>query len=504
MPDLLHESALNFDLNDDPSPLHLTDLVDLARTELPTFRLTRYTGENERVQLRSFAEEDQVLLQSIYRLSLHLYLELQPHYTEPAASAEVLNRFVQSGGASEMAAWGSQLGIASTARPRDRDLSHTIHDLRGGAFQALLLRLQIISEFPEMLTGVQTIYFLVRDHLKIMRNCVGDLDPERFDADSRRKDHDARLLVEKWSHAEFHAVRKPVQVHLHCHFEGTLCESCLEFSSLDRIIYNLMNNAARCTSDGAVHFHVLPVPGAAPENVRFVITNAVALDHRVRLDAAFAGRSLSDIFNGGFTTGGHGMGLRICADFAARPTDCPISSSRKPSATSAPSGWGRISPSGSTGLSRTTKRTIRQSGDSPAVSGCRRSVLAVSFYMKARYLPFLLLPLFLTGCAGVGVGVGFGGYDYDNGYYGYPGYYGGSYYGGRGYHRGGYYHHYSGGGSHGSFAHGGGGGSFHSAAVGGHSGGFGGHAGGGSIGGGHAGGGGGGHGGGGGGGGGHR
>jgi signal transduction histidine kinase len=310
-------------LDDEVSPWDQMDLVHLARTELPSFRLTRYTGENERVQLRSFAEEDQVLLQSIYRSSLHLYLELQPQYTDAAASAEVVARFTKSGYAAELAAWGSQLGIASSARPRDRDLSHTIHDLRGGAFQALLLRLQIVSEFPEMRTGVQTIFFLVRDHLKIMRNCVGDLDPARFSADSARKDHDARLLVEKWAHAEFHAVRKPVQVHLHCHYEGTLCESCLEFSSLDRIIYNLMNNAARCTSDGSVHFYVLPVPEEAPENVRFVITNAVTLEHRLRLDAAFAGRSLSDIFNGGFTTGGHGMGLRICADFCSQAYGLP-------------------------------------------------------------------------------------------------------------------------------------------------------------------------------------
>jgi signal transduction histidine kinase len=316
-------STLGPEADDGTAVLDSFDLVDLARTDLPSFRITRYTGENERVLLCSFAEEDQVLLQNIYRSSLHLYLELQPHYTERAASAEVVARFAKGGHVADLGAWGSQLGVASTARPRDRDLGRLLHDLRGGAFQALLLRLQIVAEFPEMRTGVQTIFFLVRDHLKIMRNCVGDLDPERFGADSLRKDHDARLLVEKWSHAEFHAVRKPVQVHLHCHFEGTLCESCLEFSTLDRIIYNLMNNAARCTSDGAVHFYVLPVPENASENVRFVITNAVTLEHRLRLDTAFAGRPLSDIFNGGFTTGGHGMGLRICADFCAQAYGLP-------------------------------------------------------------------------------------------------------------------------------------------------------------------------------------
>ena len=309
---------MNFASTAPPEPdVHVADLLSLP-TKLPSYRVGRYTGDNERVQLSSFAREDQLLLQQIYGLLVRLFLELKPKYTDRRASAEILADFLKAGHLDELNEWGSKLGVATTAQAGGDALAFVLHDLRGGAFLALLLRLQLLAELPHKKESVPAIFFRLRDHLKIMRNCVGNLDPERFSVDSLRQDHDAQLLVEKWTQAEFHAVRKPVEVHLHCHYKGTLCESCLEFSTLDRIIYNLMSNAAAHTSDGIVDFYVLPVPLVAPDNVRFIVTNSVSPLHRDKLDKAFGAGSLGEIFRGGFTTGGHGMGMRICADFCSQ------------------------------------------------------------------------------------------------------------------------------------------------------------------------------------------
>ena len=150
-----------------------------------------------------------------------------------------------------------------------------------------------------------------------MRNCVADLDSERFAKDGLKQDHAAAYLVEKWANAEFSALKQSVEVSLTCLFEGTLCESCLEFATLDRIIYNLMNNAAQYSSDQVIHFAVLPIPREDPKNIRFVVANKISPKQQGILMRNFP-RHLSDIFDSGFSTGGHGLGVRICADFCAQ------------------------------------------------------------------------------------------------------------------------------------------------------------------------------------------
>jgi hypothetical protein len=153
--------------------------------------------------------------------------------------------------------------------------------------------------------------------LKIMRNCIADLDTRRFEDDSARKDHGTDLLLEKWTNANFYGSSIPVQIEFDCAYEGTLCDSGLEFSTLDRIIYNLLNNAARNADDHVVQFHIRPTPGQETvENLRFVFANHVSVEHATRLSAAVP--DLGQLFHNGFTTGGHGVGMSIVADFCTQ------------------------------------------------------------------------------------------------------------------------------------------------------------------------------------------
>lgn len=299
----------------DSWPIRNGDIQSLAPNRLANRNPHRYQGEKERVTLAAFAAEDSTQLARAYATLLVLYETLKPVYADPAACRQVLQAFVTSPEYRELAVLMSHLGHA-TAAAKNREVDRLVHDLRGGAYQALSFRLQLFELVPDREAGLQSVYFLVRDHLKIMRNCVADLDPERFAADAGAVDHDADLLVEKWSQPDFSADQSPVRIDLRCQLSGTICESCLEFSSLDRIIYNLINNASRFTVDGAVLFCIAGVPIEAPRMTRLVVANAVAPGHAEELRERFGDRP-GELFRGGFTTGGHGVGLRICADFCA-------------------------------------------------------------------------------------------------------------------------------------------------------------------------------------------
>jgi hypothetical protein len=290
------------------------DIYSLGPQYLANRSLVRYQGQQERVAIDVLAPEDRDRLRRSYSILIALHDPLRAVYSDASACRTILDGFVASDDYCELTDAMSKLGDDTARRLSRDDAQRVVHDLRGGAYQALSFRLEMFAEMPEEATSLQGVYFLLRDHLKIMRNCVADLDPERFADDASRKDHDVNLLVEKWSQSEFHAVQHPVRVDMRCEYHGTLCESCLEFSSLDRIIYNLMNNAARFAADDRILFCIAGVPTAEPEVVRFVVANKVAEEHLAVLRQKF-GDSPGELFRGGFTTGGHGVGIRICADF---------------------------------------------------------------------------------------------------------------------------------------------------------------------------------------------
>lgn len=300
----------------DALPASLEHLEALAPQHLTSYRKRRMRGDSVSVRLDRFAPTDQQIVQRLYRALGDLRLLLEQAITTPNTDLQVLCRSIDQIGWPAAIAQARTLGSATRHGDPDDLVEKVIHDLRSGAVQAIAIAIQLLQAGVLANEELPGLFFLTRDQLKIMRNGVRDLDPAGYERDCAQSNHHVRLLVEKWADVEHRIENATAHVVLDCHFDGNISERCLEFSALDRVLYNLINNAVRHTVDGRVYLVMLPQPHEHPSDLRFVIANQVTSEHAAALREHF-GDSLSRLFHGGFTTGGLGLGLRICADFVA-------------------------------------------------------------------------------------------------------------------------------------------------------------------------------------------
>jgi signal transduction histidine kinase len=274
----------------------------------------RYDGRDMSVAIEEFAPPDQQLIRQLYDVLTDLLALLKQKWDTPQAGLESIKNFMQQVGWTRLNHAAQELGYATYEQEHTALLSKVVHDIKGGGFTALSIYLQLIEVGFEEDADLGRLFFLTRDHLKIIRNAVRHIDPRVQEQDEQQQYHHVDLLIEKWYHAVHQTREVAVEIVLDCHYRGNISERCLEFSALDRVLYNLINNAARFAADGKVYFSILPIPEQQPQNLRFVIYNQITPEHQKTLQARYPDH-LSDIFRGGFTTGGSGLGLRICADF---------------------------------------------------------------------------------------------------------------------------------------------------------------------------------------------
>ena len=192
-------------------------------------------------------------------------------------------------------------------------LRQVIHDLRGGPMTSLVMNMSMLLNGRDI--DVSYIWLLARDVRKIARNCFPDLDLDHYNQDQSENPHSVRLIGEKWSR-----VNRGAGVRVHMKFDGNIATSCVEFSALDRTLYNLMNNALRESSsdDEAIElFMVIQADTPDPEDVRFWVRNPIHPQQQKNLSNKF-GDDLSDLFLTPFSTTGSGMGMQIVCDFVSK------------------------------------------------------------------------------------------------------------------------------------------------------------------------------------------
>jgi signal transduction histidine kinase len=280
----------------------------------------RYRGLDASVSLSELPDDDVVRLRGLYDVLLDLHDRLAPAMADPDVSrvAEVVSQ-VTATDAYRSARQGA-LAFGSTLDQHrvDYRIRQAYHDLRGGALAGLILQLDLVAQGRVQGAALDRVFLLARDHLKMMRNAVHDLDPERHAADLQTRHHPASLLEAKWSGVVYHTAHHHAEVQLFTRFQGAIAERCMEFAALDRVLYNLVNNATRFAFDQRVELALHGVERGGRAHVRLAVVNRVEGAHAKELRRRFDGDDLGGLFTGGFTTGGHGLGMRIAAEFVTR------------------------------------------------------------------------------------------------------------------------------------------------------------------------------------------
>lgn len=275
------------------------------------------------VSIADFRGEDAATVRALYDFLDELHGVARAVYCDGADGGLIGALLRRRGYSERLAPRVTELGVGLEREGLSLALRQAYHDLRGGSYSPLSLVLPIVEEGDELPGDHERIYLLTRDHLKIMRSAVHDLDPERSAADLQPLHHRVDLLGEKWADVDYAIAGAKARIRYLCGFVGSIAECCVEFAALDRVLYNLINNAVRFAADEVVAVRVDPLAAAIPGgdealiHVRFAVINRISVAQRSALLDRFGGADLGELFVGGFTTGGHGVGLRICAELVA-------------------------------------------------------------------------------------------------------------------------------------------------------------------------------------------
>jgi signal transduction histidine kinase len=287
--------------------------ADLQARPIRSYRSLRYDGSAMDARLHDFPAADQTLLGRTYGALEATFALFRGNETLDEGLVAQLGQLYASTWKPLLPLMRA-LGESIPQQRRTERLRQIIHDLKGGAFQALMMYLQLIELGVVATDELRRIYFLARDQLKIMRNALPDIDPEGTARDAQQRLHAVELIAEKWQQSEHRLEARAATILVDCRYSGAVAERCLEFSALDRVVYNLVNNAVVHSAGGPVLLAITPVPADAPQQLRIAVANAVSAEQRGAVEARFP-EGPGQLFQGGFTTGGSGLGMRICADF---------------------------------------------------------------------------------------------------------------------------------------------------------------------------------------------
>lgn len=291
-------------------------LRSLAPTHLRIEREDRYDGGGFSIALADLAAADAAQIRRIYDA-----LQTISTAWDEMRDAPDSDRMV-----AQMAIFDDKLfleaiqnvGIATYEENGSTPaLRKALHDVRGGGLTSLIGYAQLLPRLAArgQLTPdrLKQIAFLARDHAKMMRNIFTDLDVARRQADEAEKLHHIDEFTRKWDNFVYESGARRVSVAATSDFDGYITNRCLETSAVDRILYNLVNNAVRFAADTAVSLTIFPVSDTL---TRWVVANKVSARQKAWL-ANNVGDDFSQLFRGGLTRGGHGVGLSSATDFVA-------------------------------------------------------------------------------------------------------------------------------------------------------------------------------------------
>ena len=282
----------------------IDQLRDLAPENLRVHRKLRYHGDGASIRLESLKPEEAERAVILYG-AINAIGDVDS--AEAVADNTPLVEQIKAFSRAPLRTAAMSLGKSSDWS--DPLLARILHDVRGGALNALTGYSDLDLETED----VQTCVLLARDHAKMMRNAFLDIDPVRRDVDETIRAHALASHLDKWKGRIFPVGERRVRMTVDNHFFGFFSDRCLETSAVDRVVYNLANNAARFALDDKIK---LTTFATGPGVMRWVISNRVSADQIAWLENS-VGPDLSLLFEGGITRGGNGIGLTSCARFTA-------------------------------------------------------------------------------------------------------------------------------------------------------------------------------------------
>lgn len=152
---------------------------------------------------------------------------------------------------------------------------------------------------------------MFHSQIRTLPNALIGLDDAKREDDLQIKIHGTDFIVEKWQGATLHGTERDIRIVVECPVPTAISECCVEFGALDRILYNLINNACRHAAADSIRLILMPVPNGDGDNVRFVLLNSVSPSDLAHLQTL----GMESLFEEGTSTTGSGYGLAIATEF---------------------------------------------------------------------------------------------------------------------------------------------------------------------------------------------
>lgn len=283
-------------------------VLDLAPRELEMMRGSRYRADEQAIALAALPVEDQPVIVSIYEMLEELGQLVAD--TDTLVDATPIIDFTVRREVSKLLHIVRRLGASV---PADAvHLAEALHDIRGGALTTLFVQLARIGKLPWRDELARGLAIATRDQMKMMRNVIRDIDPVLRERDLAFLPHSLFDVARAVREFRGTVAEQPVEVAVDCPTDGVIADSCVEVSAVDRVTYNLLNNAVRYADQPRIHAWLLLLEG----DLRVAIANAISPQQHATI-AEVLGSSTSSLF-GTFTTSGSGYGLRIVSELVGR------------------------------------------------------------------------------------------------------------------------------------------------------------------------------------------
>ena len=279
--------------------------------DLPLPPGDRYDGSGLSVGIEELHPRDQQSLAALYERLCLIHEQLGSAVRKVPAEAVDLSSSKALADFRYLVRTASSIGQDPSYPIRVRQV---IHDIRGGSLLALTGSLDLLGNKLLSENELTQLFCYARDHLKIIRNCFPGIDVAAAERDRSPHLHSMDLIRQKWSTERISINGSSKRVRFECSVDGAISNRCMEFAALDRVLYNLMNNAVQNGDGDSIGLTIFQANPGDSGLARFAVQNHVSPEREAAL-LSLTHDDTNRLFQGGLSQRGSGLGLQICAEF---------------------------------------------------------------------------------------------------------------------------------------------------------------------------------------------